>query len=198
MKRIACILTVSLLVLCLCGCFSTFGQGDATVAKLASKEDFSTSVTVTYHGKTVTVNPPAYTGFPVNAVLSHGEDFISSAGRIPFRVATVGGSQYFTVDHEGKDIADLEGELPSPQGNRAASTGYDTVGYLYNGLALVTKDGKVGLIDESGAEVLTPTIPMDTLAYEGTEDTYAPLYMAEDAFALPLGGEWAVVTITRE
>ncbi|MBR5452689.1 MAG: hypothetical protein IKV54_01285, partial [Clostridia bacterium] len=43
--------------------------------------------------------------------------------------------------------------LYSAEGDRI-SDGYDSIGYFYDGLALITKDNKIGLIDESGNEVL--------------------------------------------
>ncbi len=76
------------------------------------------------------------------------------------------------------------------------SDAYDTIGYFFNGLALVTKDKKVGLIDEKGNEVLTPSIAYDTVAYGNGLEWY-PAYMFEDAFVLPIGGEFAVIRIQR-
>ncbi|MBR6559002.1 MAG: WG repeat-containing protein [Clostridia bacterium] len=45
------------------------------------------------------------------------------------------------------------------------SRGYDFIGCFYNGLALIENDNKIGLIDESGNEILSPCIEYDTVLY---------------------------------
>lgn len=74
---------------------------------------------------------------------------------------------------------------------------YDTIGYFYNGLALVTKDRKVGIIDEKGNELLAPVISYDKIRYHKDKRFYVHI-MDQDAFILPIGGELAVINIKRE
>lgn len=74
---------------------------------------------------------------------------------------------------------------------------YDSIGYFYNGLALTVKDNKVGFIDEKGNEVLKPVISYDKLDFTDKKVGYYPIYMNEDAFILPINGEFAVITIKR-
>lgn len=74
---------------------------------------------------------------------------------------------------------------------------YDAIGCFYNGLALVTKDRKVGIIDEKGNELLAPVISYDKIKYHKDKRFYVHI-MDQDAFILPIGGELAVINIKRE
>ena len=86
-------------------------------------------------------------------------------------------------------LCNLQGEKLSGE--------YDSIGYFYNGIALVTKDGKVGLIDDAGGVVLEPCIAYDSVSYPPKEKMYSPVFMHEDAFVLPIGGEFAIFTVLR-
>lgn len=77
------------------------------------------------------------------------------------------------------------------------SDGYDSIGYFFNGLALTVKDKKVGLIDEKGNEILSPTIPFDTIIYPPKNEGYYLNFMFENAFVIPIDGEFAVINIQR-
>lgn len=86
--------------------------------------------------------------------------------------------------------------LYSVNGGRL-SEGYDSIGYFFNGLALTIENNKIGLIDEKGTEVLTPNIEFDTILYPPKSKGFYPDFMFEDAFVLPIGGEFAIINIQR-
>ncbi len=75
---------------------------------------------------------------------------------------------------------------------------FDSIGYFYNGLALVQEDFKLGIIDETGTLLLEPTISFDKITYPPTERYFYVSYMDRDAFIIPIGGELAVIHITRQ
>lgn len=77
------------------------------------------------------------------------------------------------------------------------SDGYDSIGYFYNGIALIQKGNKIGLIDENGNELLSPTVSFDTVKYPPKDHEFDPTFIIEDAFILPIGGEFAVINIIR-
>ena len=74
---------------------------------------------------------------------------------------------------------------------------FDFIGYFYHGLVLAIRDNKVGLIDDQGNTVLEPTIAYDKLEYLPKDKGYSIPFMEEDAFVLPIGGEFAIITIGR-
>ena len=78
------------------------------------------------------------------------------------------------------------------------SSGYNKITYFYNGLALVKKDNMIGIIDDKGNELLAPCIEYDTITYPPTGREYTIAYMFEDSFVLPIGGEFAIINISRE
>ncbi|MBR5460718.1 MAG: hypothetical protein IKV53_07580 [Clostridia bacterium] len=82
-------------------------------------------------------------------------------------------------------------------GGRALSEKFDSIGFFYNGLALVTRDGRVGIIDSDGKTLLSPCIDFDDLRYPPDDKGFWVRYMCEDAFVLPIGKEFAVFTLTR-
>ncbi len=77
------------------------------------------------------------------------------------------------------------------------SEGFDSIGYFFDGLALTVKDKKIGIIDEQGNVVLTPTIAFDTIVYPPTERNFLPYFITENAFIIPIDGEFAVINIHR-
>ena len=84
--------------------------------------------------------------------------------------------------------------LHTTKGERI-SKGYDSIGSFYNGLAIITQDKKVGLIDERGNEVLAPCIAYDTITYPPKTREFDPNFMTEDALILPIDGEIVVINI---
>ncbi len=82
-------------------------------------------------------------------------------------------------------------------GGRALSEKFDSIGFFYDGLALVTRDGRVGIIDSDGKTLLSPCIAYDDLRYPPDGKGFWVRYMCEDAFVLPVDGEFAVFTLTR-
>lgn len=86
--------------------------------------------------------------------------------------------------------------LYSVDGERL-SYGYDSIGYFFNGLALTKIDNKVGLIDENGNEILSPSIQFDTIIYPPKNRGYNLNFMFEDAFVIPIDGEFAIINIQR-
>ncbi|MBQ9976003.1 MAG: WG repeat-containing protein [Clostridia bacterium] len=82
-------------------------------------------------------------------------------------------------------------------GGRALSEKFDSIGFFYNGLALVTRDGRVGIIDSDGKTLLSPCIAYDDLRYPPDNKGFWVRYMCEDAFVLPIDSEFAVFTLTR-
>ncbi len=81
-------------------------------------------------------------------------------------------------------------------GNRL-SEGFDSIGYFYNGLALITKANMVGIINDKGKVVLEPSILYDDFTYPPKNRGFSFSYMEEDAFIIPMDGEYAVITIDR-
>lgn len=84
-------------------------------------------------------------------------------------------------------LYDLEG--------RVISDGYDAIGFVYNGIAPVEIDNKIGFIDAYGKELLEPTIAFDRVIYGKATQEFAVTFADEDAFLLPIGGELAVITL---
>ena len=81
--------------------------------------------------------------------------------------------------------------------DKRLSNGYDSISYFFGGLALVTNDNKIGLIDENGSEILAPSILFDTIIYPPKNRGYDLNFMFEDAFIISIGGEFAVINIQR-
>lgn len=86
--------------------------------------------------------------------------------------------------------------LYSVDGERL-SEGYDSIGYFFNGLALTIKHNKIGLIDEKGTAVLTPNIEFDAILYPPKDKGFYLDFMFEDAFVIPINGEFAIINIQR-
>lgn len=251
MKKFFCLILCLSLPFCMAGCKTTlsessseshaenFSEGDATVVSRVNKTNVDQVLHGEFDGKSITVEPPCFTGLPVASVYSYKETYCFMDGTIIFKVAHTDGTRLYHVDKTGKildwdyqrsgdsvpdDIAalnDLSCPVPggSMRGEEAVvvqtgepgeytqylcnlqgekiSEGYDSIGYFYNGIALVTKDGKVGLIDDTGRVVLKPCIAYDSVTYPPTERGYSPVFMHEDAFVLPIDGEFAIFTISR-
>ncbi len=75
-------------------------------------------------------------------------------------------------------------------------------GYLYisgftDGIAfIVTKDRKLGFIDELGNVLLEPCIAYDDIEYPFEVDYYPDSFM-ESTIILPIGGEMAIITVEQ-
>ena len=81
--------------------------------------------------------------------------------------------------------------------NEPLSDSFDSIGYFYNGLALVTNDNKIGIIDESGRTLLEPSVPFDKIKYPPEIREFDVQYMDQNAFLISIGGELAVINIYR-
>ena len=79
-----------------------------------------------------------------------------------------------------------------------ASEVFDGIGYFYNGIAPVESDGKIGFIGDDGSTLLEPCIQYDDLRYPPDYEGYWFYYLTEDSIVLPIDGEFAVITLTRE
>lgn len=90
--------------------------------------------------------------------------------------------------------------LHDADGNRV-SDGYDSISYFFGGLALISKDNKMGLIAQDGTVVLPPTIAFDTVKWPtwGTQyKGFHHAFMDGNAFFVSIGGEMAVITMDVE
>ena len=112
------------------------------------------------------------------------------------------------VNGEGTQIGDnvkviMTGEVGNYQqrlhtlDGKPLSDYFHNISYFYNGLALVEKDNKIGIIDESGATVLEPCIVYDKITYPPKVREFSVEFMNQDAFIIPIGGELAVINIKR-
>lgn len=82
------------------------------------------------------------------------------------------------------------------QGNRI-SDGYDSISYFYDGLALIKKGNKLGLIGADGTVVLEPCIECDVITYPPKDRGFSYDFMDQNAFVIPIGGEIAIITIDK-
>ena len=117
------------------------------------------------------------------------------------------GKEYGTLPsartNGSKTFLDQEGEpgnytqyLYDLQGNRI-SGGYDSISYFYDGLALIKKGNKLGLISADGTVVLEPSIECDMVTYPPKGRGFSYDFMDQNAFVLPIGGEIAIITIDK-
>lgn len=88
-------------------------------------------------------------------------------------------------------------QLYDRQGNRLSNGKYDSIGEFYGGLAIVTRNGKMGLIDAEGNLVIQPALAYDQTLYAEGDRAFHPIYMDEDCIVVPLGGKVAIVRIVR-
>ncbi len=284
-----------------------FSDIDVNVTYTADKSAFSEPISCTYGDKTITINPPQYTGIPINAVF-YQENYRFHDGNITLKVSTKTGGRTFLIDKTGQILSDdytpvvnktemvkptdsgaeysagdgmyvytdgtmtAEGEtlyglkdssgkviteaqylayhicfcdgyavaqradgtyaaidtngeeygtLPGGssrgcntivvqegepgayvqylydiQGN-CLSDGYDAISYFFDGLALIKKDNRLGIIDSNGKVILAPTIDYDIVTYPPKGRGFSVDFLNENAFVLPIGGELAVITIDK-
>ena len=117
------------------------------------------------------------------------------------------GKEYGTLpggrSNGDKTFLDQEGEpgnytqyLYDLQGNRI-SGGYDSISYFHDGLALIKKGNKLGLISADGTVVLEPCIECDVVTYPPKGRGFSYAFMDQNAFVIPIGGEIAVITVDK-
>lgn len=88
-------------------------------------------------------------------------------------------------------------QLYDRDGNRLNATRFDSIGEFYDGLAIVTAGGKMGLIDTAGNIVIQPALAYDHTQYTDASRAFHPIYMDEDCIVVPMGGKLAIVRIVR-
>jgi len=135
-----------------------------------------------------------------------------------YAVAQKTDGTYVVLDTDGKEYGTVPGGRSNGSGTVIVLTGepgayaqklydihgncisgsYDSISYFYNGLALIAKDQKIGIIDNKGVVVLEPTIAFDTVTYSPDGRGFSVVFMEGDAFLLPIGGELAVIAIQRQ
>lgn len=92
--------------------------------------------------------------------------------------------------------------LYAADGRPLTQFSYDTIGYYYRGLAVVTKQNTAYLIDSHGKTIDGITFSYDKMVTsygEAREKSrcYDPLMMTEDALIVPIDGKVAVVHVLR-
>ncbi len=203
-------------------------QGDSETLSKAPRVQDCFPITFFCNSQTVTVNEPVFTGIPTDTVLSYKKHYAFQNGSTVFEVMTSDGThKYFLVSRNGEildrdytsssnvsDIASLcryegvkkvqEGEswnykqkLVSLDGEILSET-FDFIGYFYNSIAIVEQDGKIGFIDSKGNTLVRPCIQYDDLRYPPDYKGFWLYHIQEDAFVLPIDGEFAIITLTRE
>ena len=260
MKKGLCFLLIGALLLCFTGCqknpstLSTdrkttltnsdgtplrFGKtGFVETLRTTSDNTFTEPIICEYNEETITINPPAYTGLPVEHVDSYKNTFVFENGTVIVRVELEDGIRYFEVDKTGKTVnvldeaplrstnftAEITTDTPDPigrlvgrnvmvvqtgspdnyiqhlyktDGTLLCDTGFDSIGYFHNGIALIQKDQKIGLIGENGQIILQPRIAFDEIRYSNDSGFYLN-FLFDDTFLVPIRGEFAVVTIERK
>jgi len=201
-------------------------SGDSEIVKRTSKDLFTKAIKFTLNEQTVTVEPPIFTGLPAYMCYSYNDGYPCIDGSIIFNLGTADGALYLMISKSGEIISVSSDYNTISQGRsknkyldtdtgpmqrklvdglyylysssgEQVSGGYDFIGYFYDGLALIENDNKIGLIDENGNEILSPCIEYDTVLYPPkAKKLYVP-FMFEDCFAIPIGGEFAIININR-
>ena len=200
---------------------------DSVTIEYAPRQQECFPVTFMYQGQTVTVDQPVFTGIATDSVYSNETHLAFENGVTVFRVSLEDGCKSFLVDKSGNTvdsnylggshISDIvaihtrgdfhikttgtpmnyKQQLFNVNGD-AVSDIFDGIGYFYNGIAPVEKNGKIGFIDDSGRTILEPCIQHDDLRYPPDYKGYWDYYLCEDAIVLPIDGEFAIINLTRE
>ncbi len=215
-----------------------------SVFTAANRNSFTKAITFKHDGKTVTINPPIFTGIPVGTN-GYSENFKFKDGIVEIEVSVVNASNeiefryvYFNKQGDITDIRTSDDQIPNYGGenapeireelnldvevdgriighgvmvmssengitlydfsNKKLSDEFDAISYFYNGIALVQKDNKIGFIDEQGKTLLEPVIEFDEVLFLPKNKGMNPPYTDEDAFVIPIDGEYAIITMTRE
>ena len=124
------------------------------------------------------------------------------------------------LDHDNAEVPELEwgtdgidvrqfGEpnayyqqLYDSEGNLLNEEKFDVISdTFYNGLGVIIKDNKIGLIDTKGNVVIEPSFPFDkeSVVYDrglGRTWSYIPQYSDEDLIIIPTNGKLGVLKIT--
>lgn len=82
-------------------------------------------------------------------------------------------------------------------GEQLCDQAFDNITYFNDKIAAVEKDNKIGLIDDEGNIILEPTIAFDEIVYPPKNKGFYLSYICEDALVVPIGGEFAVISIER-
>ena len=94
-------------------------------------------------------------------------------------------------------------QLYDSEGNLLNEEKFDVISdTFYNGLGVIIKDNKIGLIDTKGNVVIEPSFPFDkeSVVYDrglGRIWYYIPQYSDEDLIIIPINGKLGVLKITR-
>ena len=97
---------------------------------------------------------------------------------------------------------DSYAQLYDSEGNLLNEEKFDVISNtFYNGLGVIIKDNKIGLIDTKGNVVIEPSFPFDKFGYNRGPSKkpsyYYPTYMDEDLIIIPINGKLGVLKITR-
>lgn len=179
----------------------TFGKAGSDLLYKVPREGCVLPLTFEYNGEKVTVNAPIYTGLPAEAVTSYKRSFIFRDGKLSLDVSTDKGMKSFLIDKNGVcldmeyggtvDDSDISSMAKLP------SDDFAFTGYVYNGICPVINDRRLGFADSQGNVLLEPCIEMDYLTTFPKNRDYVPFFMNEDTILLPIGGEFAIITLTR-
>ncbi|MBE6651599.1 MAG: hypothetical protein E7613_09865 [Ruminococcaceae bacterium] len=201
-------------------------QSDSVTLTYAPRNQSIFPISFEYDGKKITVNKPIFTGIPTNSVYSYKDDYAFENGINVFGVSIESGYKYVAVNKEGKivdtdhseshisDVSaiitreDLAMHMTGVPGNykqqllggpgSAESEKFDGIGYFYNGIAPVIRDGKIGFVGANCKTLLEPCIEIDDLRYPPDYKGYRCDFLTEDAIVLPIDGEFAIINLTRE
>ncbi len=92
--------------------------------------------------------------------------------------------------------------LYSIDGQLLCDEPFTYISYFYNGLALIEQNEKLGVIDEDGNILLSPSLKYDAMIEVYGEDDsksrqYQPQFMNEDTFVVAIDGYVAVIAVQR-
>ncbi len=199
-------------------------KGDADILKRAPRDQNFPKEFI-YNGQKVIVNL-VFTGIPIDSVLSYKAFYAFEGGATVFECCLNGENRKLLVDtsgeildtnyprhttvtdykkithYDGATLKSVEADdtrrffLQDPQG-KTLSDMFDYISCVYNGLSVVQLDEKIGFIDSQGNTLLEPCIEYDRLFYPPNREGFWIKYMTEDAFVLPIDGEFAIITLTR-
>lgn len=204
-----------------------FKHLSVATTSFAPREQNCFPATFEYNGQKITVNEPKFTDIPTDSVNSYKKQLAFENGITVFHVSLEDGWKYFAIDKDGKIADDNYSEESHIKDSAAISsrgdyaiimTGvqmfykqqlshikspalsdiFDSIGFFYNGIAPVEKDGKIGFIGADCQTLLEPCIQFDDLRYPPDYKGYWCYYLCEDAIVLPIDGEFAIINITRE
>ncbi len=83
-------------------------------------------------------------------------------------------------------------------GELLCEEGFDNITYFNDGIAAIVKNNKIGFIDAEGNIIFEPTIAFDEIVYPPKDKGFYLSFMCEDALVVPIGGEFAVISIERQ